>query len=302
MELEEFRKNLLESVRINAELNQDFVRSCYVDDAGTRLMDAEEITDFQSCHFEGTSSRKHRMQVDGYSFDDADGSLTLIIADFFNDDEVLTFGVTDVRRNFNMLKAYLEEALLGNLTNSSIDESQPGFGLASDIIRLQSTILRFRLYLVSNNQFNSRSSEWDEEEIAGIPVEYHIWDIVRFQKAYESANGRDELEVDFRTSNSIGLPALEASSAEGQYNAYLCTITGRSLAEIFERYGSRLLEGNVRSFLSVKGKINSGIQDTIEKEPEMFFAYNNGIAATAEAVECEHSEGLKITKALNFQI
>ena len=44
-------------------------------------------------------------------------------------------------------------------------------------------------------------------------------------------------------------------------------------------YGSELLEGNVRSFLSAKGKVNKGIKATIKNYPEMFFAYNNGIAA-----------------------
>jgi len=62
------------------------------------------------------------------------------------------------------------------------------------------------------------------------------------------------------------------------------------LASIYERFGSRLLEQNVRSFLQFNGKINKGIRITIMKEPEMFLAFNNGIAATADEIELEDSE------------
>ena len=59
----------------------------------------------------------------------------------------------------------------------------------------------------------------------------------------------------------------------------------------------------MRSFLSAKGKINKGIRNTILNEPSMFFAYNNGIAATAYAVEVETGSGCTyITKITSLQI
>jgi hypothetical protein len=64
-----------------------------------------------------------------------------------------------------------------------------------------------------------------------------------------------------------------------------------------------LLEGNVRSFLQTKGKVNKGIRATILNEPEMFFAYNNGIAATASDIAIEYEQGLaKITEIKSLQI
>ncbi len=59
---------------------------------------------------------------------------------------------------------------------------------------------------------------------------------------------------------------------------------GETLADIYIRHGSRLLEGNVRTFLGRRGNINKGIANTLAKEAGHFFAYNNGIAATASAV------------------
>ncbi|MFR0800424.1 MAG: AIPR family protein [Suilimivivens sp.] len=64
-----------------------------------------------------------------------------------------------------------------------------------------------------------------------------------------------------------------------------------------------MLEGNVRSFLSAKGKINREIRNTILNNPEMFFAYNNGIAATAYAVQVEYGEMCPyITEITSLQI
>jgi hypothetical protein len=302
MNVEELHQDLLASVRLAAEVNKDFVRTCFVEEIGSRLTDYEEVTDFQVCHYEGIGARKRRLQVDGYSFDDADNSMAFVIAEFLNSDQIQSFGATEARRFFSALSGFVEEALDGNLTNGSIDEAQPGYGLAADIVRLQSSIVRFRFYLVSDGQLNTRIQDWPEEEIRGIPVEFHIWDISHLHRAHESLSGRDALDVSFSSDGFDGLPYLAAGSAKGEYEAYLCMIPGPLLASIYDRYGSRLLEGNVRAFLSTKGKVNSGIQSTIQDHPAMFFAYNNGIAATAAALMFSQNGEPRITSATDLQI
>ena len=75
------------------------------------------------------------------------------------------------------------------------------------------------------------------------------------------------------------------------------------LVDIYDKYGSRLLERNVRSFLSTKVAVNKNIRTTILQQPERFFAYNNGISATAMDVQLEHSDsGMFIISAKDFQI
>lgn len=49
------------------------------------------------------------------------------------------------------------------------------------------------------------------------------------------------------------------------------------------------MEQNVRSFLQFTGKINKGIRKTINDEPHMFLAFNNGIAATADNIELDET-------------
>jgi hypothetical protein len=78
---------------------------------------------------------------------------------------------------------------------------------------------------------------------------------------------------------------------------------GKMLAMLYDKYGARLLEQNVRCFLQFRGNINKGIRNTIQNDPEMFFAYNNGITATAEEIDFDQSNGMQqIRKLKNLQI
>ena len=99
------------------------------------------------------------------------------------------------------------------------------------------------------------------------------------------------------------IPALQAHVSNGVYPTYLLAIPGEQLARIYDRWGARLLEQNVRVFLQALGAVNRGIRNTIEHEPEMFLSYNNGLAVTAESVEAQHGgDGLLITRIGNLQI
>jgi len=98
--------------------------------------------------------------------------------------------------------------------------------------------------------------------------------------------------------------AQVCSSADAQnsdYKAYIAIIPGTCLAKLYEKYGARLLEQNVRSFLQFAGKINKGIRNTIRNEPQMFLAFNNGIAATADHIELD-KDNRYIKKIRNLQI
>jgi hypothetical protein len=112
------------------------------------------------------------------------------------------------------------------------------------------------------------------------------------------------IEIDFKA-DGFKIPCIMTPTPNEEYQSYLAIISGDALANIYERFGSRLLEQNVRSFLQFTGKINKGIRNTIIVEPEMFLAFNNGIAATADSIELGSSSdgnGLFITKVNDLQI
>ena len=302
MDLNDFRKDFLESVRASASAEENFAESAFVEYASAQLEEMEELSDTGIAYFRGTGTKRRALAVDAYSFDGVDDSARLILAEWRGQEALETITQTDAATSFGRLRAFVEEALGGRL-HTQLEDSSPQAALAMELFNRRTSIPRFRFYLITDCALSTRVRDWPEGQIAGIPAEYHIWDIGRFHRVHESKTGRDELEVDFTEFDKKGISCLSASVDSADYRAYLCVISGKTLAEIYNRYGSRLLEGNVRSFLSVKGKVNKGIRNTILNEPAMFFAYNNGIAATASEIEVAGSgASARITKAKDLQI
>ena len=298
----EYRNDFLEQVRARASAEENFSKDEFVEYCAELLSDAEELADFESCHFRGTGSRNRSLAVDGFAHDEVDGSLRLVIASFDRRIEPSTLTQTQAKTLFARLQAFCEDALAGNL-HPYLEESAPGHSLALSLYEQRRTITRLRMYLVTDSILSTRVRDWPEQEIAGIPTEFHIWDIARFQQVQESTIGRDELELNFAQIVPGGLPCIPASVETDEYRAFLCVIPGKALATIYNEYGSRLLEGNVRSFLGTRGRINKAIRKTITTEPTMLFAYNNGIATTASAAEITTTEnGMRLGKVTNLQI
>jgi hypothetical protein len=137
-----------------------------------------------------------------------------------------------------------------------------------------------------------------------VPVTFQIWDVTRLKRIHSALSVRDDLVVDFSHIEGGGLRVLPASVRSGEYEGYLAVIPGEDLANIYMQHGSRLLEGNVRTFLGRSGKVNKGIAATVAKEPAKFFAYNNGIAATASEVtsKWKGDGSIVVTSATDLQI
>ena len=92
-----------------------------------------------------------------------------------------------------------------------------------------------------------------------------------------SKSGSEPIEIDIKDYDINGLDALKTSLNTTDYQSYLISVPGEFLFKIYEEYGARLLEQNVRTFLQARGNVNKGIISTIKNKPELFFAYNNGI-------------------------
>jgi hypothetical protein len=245
---------------------------------------------------------KSNFKIHGYTEpDEADGSIGLIVSKWVDSDSPETLTNTDVNQMTGWLETFARGAIERNLAEKIVESNE-----AYEVARLLKDhcrkISRIRLHLFSNCTLSQRFKEEICGEIAGIPVERHIWDLIRIKSLYESSREREAIEIQLSEFHSEGISCLKASEAEG-LNSYLCVIDASLLADMFERYGSRLLEGNVRSFLGMKGGVNKGIRSTIQDAPGRFFAYNNGIAATASKVIITSSFGAsRVTAVTDLQI
>jgi hypothetical protein len=117
---------------------------------------------------------------------------------------------------------------------------------------------------------------------------------------------RDDIVLDFEEETGAAWPCLMATYENADFDAYLTAIPGSILADIYEKYGPRVLELNVRAFLGVQGRksVNAGLRRTIQEEPTRFLAYNNGIVATADKIDIDqcHNGILTIRALRGLQI
>lgn len=301
MELSEFREGILDDVHFNASLNGTSPREEFLVLYASALVDAEEFEDFGQLAYEGVGSRNRKIQIDGYYYSELDNCLYIIICPFVDSVDVQSLTATEAENQFKKARAFIEESRSGFIQKYA-EESSPGYGLAIDVQKRFSKVPKIKFYILTDMVMSNRIREIQSTQIGGSVAEYHIWDISRLQSLQESKTGKEEIVIDLKAFSEHGIPCLEAGSND-EYTAYLCNIPGAILADLYNRYGGRLLEGNVRSFLSAKGKINREIRNTILNNPEMFFAYNNGIAATAYAVQVEYGEMCPyITEITSLQI
>ena len=119
------------------------------------------------------------------------------------------------------------------------------------------------------------------KEVDGRAFTYNLLDFTRYVDIRGSQNGSEPIEIDFSELGDEPLQCIQAHTGGGGYASYLIAMPGELLAKIYGLYGPRLLEQNVRTFLQARTKVNRGIIETISQTPEMFFAYNNGLTATA---------------------
>ena len=206
-------------------------------------------------------------------------------------------------QGFNRLLGVFEQSRTGWLTDN-IEESR-----RCGLSRAASRRLRYRRrYVFTSSQIDRSVNDCAKSPASrhaeNVPVTFQIWDVTRLKRIQAALSVRDDLVVDFSDLEGGGLHVQPASVGSGEYDGYLAVIPGEVLAGIYIRHGSRLLEGNVRTFLGRSGNMKKGIASTVAKEPTKFFAYNNGIAATASAVRTvRRGDGsIILTSATDLQI
>lgn len=303
MDVHEFHKDFLEEVKATAATEGSGSNAAFVSVASSYLVNAEVLSDFTAAFYLGKSGSK-KLRVDGYVLDEFDYTFNLIIADYTGDEERDTVTRTYATQQFDFLIHFIEESY-GSKLYREVEPSTPASDLIEQLRFHKDRIRKFRLILLTDGFMSNRISEIEARTINDIPIECQIWDIDRIYRVCFSDLGRQDIEIDFKAyTNGKGIPCLEASSANSEdYHSYLCIIPGTVLADVYDTYGSQLLEGNVRSFLSTKVAVNKKIRETILRIPQNFFAYNNGVSATAMDLQFESTpEGKFITYARDFQI
>lgn len=290
MDIGEFRIQFMEQLRFDAEHEGTEPESQFISKALDLLEEIGDVSDPMPMSIEMKGRRGRIMAFDAYAYDEADGALIMIASDFINEiDNTPTLTNTRIDELFMHMRNFIEESVEGDVS-AYCDDSDSAINIAKEIktkvgkSMLTTEILRFKFIILSNAVLSRQVKNVSREEFLERPVELNIWTIERFHQTY-STNSSEIIEIETKDFGCDGIQYLKADiGEEANYDAYLGIVPGEFLANIYCKYGSKLLQGNIRAFLSVRGKVNKGIRETIIKNPENFFTYNNGIAVVARTI------------------
>ncbi len=302
-DLEEFHHQLLADIQVEADVFGLITVEAFFEKIGELLTEAGELDSANRAFYEGTVSG-HPTRIDGYGGDprDGDGILSLILCDFSIADDIRLIYKDRLQVLLNSLYRFLKASRKREF-REQLEETSSGFGVADLISTTWKSVEKIKLIIVSNSESRTRADAIKVTELEGKPVTLSVWDLKRLQQYMEQGQARANLEIKFEQDFGGSIPLLEASGSDTSLESYLAVFPGRQLAEIYDKWGTRLLESNVRSFLQARGKVNRGIRNTIRDDPHMFFPYNNGLSATADSIEVEKTnQGLRLVRAENLQI
>jgi hypothetical protein len=266
------------------------------------LADAGETENYRVSYDEKMSKRGLEHKVNAYSLYENYETLDLFITLYHDDKDIQAVTKTVTEKAIDKLGSFFKNAIYKNYINE-IEESSEIFDLAhtlANIPEIKEFLARVNIFLLTNGAVKSDIKF--SETIVGYSVFYRVIDINYIFNI--SKKSRMPIEINF-SEDGYHVPCIVNANENSDYQSYLAIIPGDALANIYEQYGSRLLEQNVRSFLQFTGKFNRGIRNTILNEPHMFLAFNNGIAATAKEVELVDlgpNKGLGIGTVKDFQI
>ena len=294
---EEFFHDFRQELLAGSEANGRFQLDEFMETIAAELVETGFAEGFELCHFRA----QRGMRVDGYWFND-EGILHLFIADFESRNELASLTRTEVDAAFKRVANFFDASIDKNLADD-LEVTSPEYGLARQIGDCRGAIGSLNLVLFSERTLSGAVQSLPEGEVAGVPTSYHVWDISRLHRQRSSRSHKEPLDLDFEQMFGKGIACLPAHLTTDAYQSYLMVMPADVLATLYGSFGARLLEQNVRTFLQARGNVNQGIRATILNEPGMFFAYNNGITATAQSVETEATDsGLAITRIVDLQI
>ena len=276
--LEDFLDDFHSDIAVDAHSNEMLREHAFVEKMGEILTEYGEVRDIVPCHW-----MDRGFKVDAYFFEEDYSTVTIIVSHWLNENNLKNARVSNsdidriIKRAFN----FLVQSFDGHM-QQRIDVSNPAHELAGIIEECKADILSAKIVLITDGiakERKAQSFQYNDIEISGV-----IWDISR-TFTFVRTGKREQIEIDFVADYGGAISCVEQPELNGKYTAYLSFVPGNVLADLYRDWKIRLLERNVRVFLSQRPKVNRGIRDTIRNEPEMFCAYNNGITVYAKNIE-----------------
>ena len=250
------------------------------------------------CHFEGKVGNAN-LRLSGYSASENGDKLDLFVSLYANVDELTPIPDAETKIAVEQCLRFLTLCAEGKMA-PKLDPASDVRSLAETLQGIYNGLEQIHVYVITDKVAKSKS--FKTRDIGGKAVRLEVMDIERLYRHWSEGKPRDELLIDFNEVSGAPLPCVFVPG-ESDYDYALTAIPGEALRLLYEKFGAQLLEANVRSFLSAKGRgVNAGIQTTLRSAPERFMAYNNGIVIVADEMRlgksADGSTGISWLKGL----
>ena len=301
-DLIECKKDLLDDLEL-ASLSEEysaFTEENFINIITELLSDAGIYEDIEIKQYRHD---RRGIKLDGYNWNPLEKILSIFVIKFSNIDELVTINQSQIEKLGKQASKFIE-----SMHNQTFLDSLAATDTAREIIEAISPYLeetlKFRVVIVTDHLMSERGklNKLKINDINKKESFFEIWDLQRICNLRSSDSEGESFSIDFKEICG-GLKALPADLDEKNVKSFLCVMPAETLRVLYDQYGQRLLESNVRTFLQFRGKVNSGMRETLFKNPENFFAYNNGLTVTATGFKTEKKSGaLLITNLDNMQI
>lgn len=309
MTLEEFREDLINEIQSQSIVDSDYPADVFIDYCKDILInDLGVLSDLNNAFIDyRTNNNQFRnMHIDAAYLEMSINTIHLLYSDW-NDGNILPINSEFVNSKVTLMTNFVHNTLKGYFNNAA--DSNETTQVARNIRKNIDAIHKIHLIIVSTNKNSERlkttlSLKPLTMGIKSFDIDLTLLDIEGIYETKSTSFKRDDIII--KTDEygiESGIPCIKANVVSNDYDSYLAIVPGKFLSDIYMKYSARLLESNVRSFLNTRGEINKGILNTILNNKSRFFAYNNGIATTAEDIKLvQNDNGLFITEFKNLQI
>lgn len=254
---------------------------------------------------------KGNIKINGFMYQEEVSTLSLYVVDYdidFDESILPEINKTAITELANKAKRFYTNS------NSIYHNSSEGLEfkeLAKFINENRQEIDEVDIYVLTSKFYLTNKPI--EVSIPGVEtVNIHVWDMDRIYRLSEAEQGMREFDIELEEEygqaiEMMYVPKHSNSQSKYDFDCYIGYIPAKLLAELYDEWGPKLVERNVRSFLQARGGTNKGIRDTL-KDPvqrEMFVAYNNGISSVAKDGDIERigdTNLYRISRITSWQI
>ena len=270
--LNDYREDLIENIQLDYNSKSIPQTSAFFERTTDTL---SLVGDLDSSVYNGFNAE---FAFYGFAIRQDSGTLQLI-STLYSGEAHRNLLKTEIEGNFKKIERLIPFII--NKKYKQVEETSEFYDCCSEIYDnfFKEQIKEIQFILITDQTLPKSLYHIENKLVGGIQRSYAIYDIDYFYQIYKNGNQYSNFEI------KTNLPCLTVNENNSDYVSYLTVMPGKELAKIYGDFKSKLLEENVRTFLQFRGDVNKGIRYTLQEKPNFFFAYNNGITATATEVE-----------------